>query len=54
MLIDEIMTAKNDGASSIVTMMKDQYASNCRFHRLTLYLYAYPVLQTMFFSVLLL
>ena len=31
-LIDEIMTAKPDGSSPIVTMMKDQFASEFPFH----------------------
>jgi hypothetical protein len=53
MLIDEIMTAKSDGTSPVVTMMKDQYASNFHFHPPALYLFVNLVLQTMFFSVLL-
>jgi pumilio RNA-binding family len=32
MLIDEMMTAKQDGPSPIIAMMKDQFASNRRSH----------------------
>lgn len=29
MLIDEMMATEKEGASSLITMMKDQFASNC-------------------------
>jgi len=37
MLIDEIMTVKQEGVSPIITMMKDQFASKRRVRALMLY-----------------
>ena len=40
MLIDEIMTPKQEGVNPIIAMMKDQYASNRCLHIHVLYVFA--------------
>jgi pumilio RNA-binding family len=51
MLIDEMMTAKQDGVSPVIAMMKDQFASNCH-PRTRAVVITHHLPQTMFFSVL--